>query len=84
MPFVCCLDQPDKAPIPPVHPCDVEQPVGPPYLLLSLFSALCLQPANALTFNELQGLTYLEVKGTGVANTCPQLQSGSSNLNVSL
>jgi len=35
--------------------------------------------ANALTYDELQGLTYLQVKGSGVANTCPVIQGGSSN-----
>lgn len=39
-----------------------------------------LQSANALTYDELQGLTYLQVKGSGVANTCPVLESGSTNL----
>lgn len=38
------------------------------------------QSANALSFDELQGLTYLQVKGTGIANTCPTLDSGSSNI----
>jgi hypothetical protein len=28
-------------------------------------------PAGAVTFDELQGLTYLQVKGSGIANTCP-------------
>jgi photosystem II oxygen-evolving enhancer protein 1 len=36
--------------------------------------------ANALTYDELQGLTYLQVKGTGVANTCPVIEGGSSDL----
>lgn len=36
--------------------------------------------SKALTFNELQGLTYLQVKGSGLANTCPILEAGSSNL----
>merc|ERR1711976_953856 len=35
---------------------------------------------QALTFNELQGLTYLQVKGSGLANTCPVIDGGSSNL----
>lgn len=39
-----------------------------------------LQSANALSFDELQGLTYLQVKGSGIANTCPTLGSGSSNI----
>merc|ERR1712130_683336 len=33
--------------------------------------------ANALTFDELQGLTYLQVKGSGLANTCPVIEGGS-------
>merc|ERR1711998_466472 len=37
-------------------------------------------PAQALTFDELQGLTYLQVKGSGLANTCPVIESGSTNL----
>jgi len=36
--------------------------------------------ANALTFDELQGLTYLQVKGSGIANTCPVIEGGSTNL----
>eukprot|EP01023_Acetabularia_acetabulum_P037387 TRINITY_DN3543_c0_g1_i1.p2 TRINITY_DN3543_c0_g1~~TRINITY_DN3543_c0_g1_i1.p2 ORF type:complete len:343 (-),score=82.64 TRINITY_DN3543_c0_g1_i1:55-960(-) len=36
--------------------------------------------ANALTYSELQGLTYLQVKGTGLANTCPTIEGGSTNL----
>jgi len=43
-------------------------------------SALLVGPAGALTFDELQGLTYLQVKGTGVANTCPVLDAGSANV----
>ena len=39
-----------------------------------------LQSANALTFDELQGLTYLQVKGSGIANTCPTIDGGSSNV----
>merc|ERR1711881_300618 len=35
---------------------------------------------QALTFDELQGLTYLQVKGSGLANTCPVIEGGSSNL----
>lgn len=43
-------------------------------------SALVAGSANALTFDEIQGLTYLQVKGTGVANTCPVLEKGSTDL----
>merc|ERR1719413_199468 len=35
---------------------------------------------QALTFDELQGLTYLQVKGSGLANTCPVIEGGSTNL----
>ncbi len=53
----------------------------------ALESCVCLVPvalqsANALTYDELQGLTYLQVKGSGIANTCPVLESGSTNLKV--
>lgn len=42
---------------------------------------LCTQaPASAISFDELQGLTYLQVKGSGIANTCPVIEGGSSNL----
>nr|Q9SBN6.1 RecName: Full=Oxygen-evolving enhancer protein 1, chloroplastic; Short=OEE1; Flags: Precursor [Volvox carteri]AAD55562.1 oxygen-evolving enhancer protein 1 precursor [Volvox carteri f. nagariensis] len=43
-------------------------------------SALVAGSANALTYDELQGLTYLQVKGTGIANTCPVLEKGSTDL----
>jgi hypothetical protein len=43
---------------------------------------LPLQSASALTYDQLQGLTYLQVKGSGIANTCPVLESGSTNLKV--
>jgi len=36
--------------------------------------------SHALTFDELQGLTYLQVKGSGLANTCPVVEGGSTNL----
>merc|ERR1712216_94552 len=41
-----------------------------------LISGTC----QALTFDELQGLTYLQVKGSGLANTCTVIEGGSSNL----
>lgn len=37
-------------------------------------------PVGAVTFDELQGLTYLQVKGSGIANTCPVVDGGSSAL----
>ena len=34
--------------------------------------------ASALTFKEQQALTCLQNKGTGLANTCPAIEAGSS------
>lgn len=39
-------------------------------------ASLVAGAASAITFDELQGLTYLQVKGTGVANSCPTLTTG--------
>ena len=39
-----------------------------------------LQSASALSYDALQGLTYLQVKGSGLANTCSVIEGGSSNL----
>jgi photosystem II oxygen-evolving enhancer protein 1 len=36
--------------------------------------------ANSLSYDEVQGLTYLQVKGSGIANTCPVISGASSNL----
>lgn len=43
-------------------------------------TSLIAGSAQALTFDELQGLTYLQVKGSGIANTCPVIEGGSTNL----
>ena len=40
----------------------------------------CMKAANALTVDEIQGLSYLQVKGSGLANACPSLAQGSSDL----
>lgn len=40
-------------------------------------AALFASSAQAVTYDELQGLTYLQVKGTGLANTCPVVEGGS-------
>jgi len=42
-------------------------------------STLIAGSAMALTYDELQGLTYLQVKGSGIANTCPVLEDGTTN-----
>mmetsp|Transcript_13310 Transcript_13310/g.32520 ORF Transcript_13310/g.32520 Transcript_13310/m.32520 type:complete len:298 (-) Transcript_13310:501-1394(-) len=36
------------------------------------------QPAHAVSWNELQSLSYKEVKGSGLANTCPEIYDGES------
>jgi len=46
----------------------------------AMASALLAGSAMALTYDELQGLTYLQVKGSGIANTCPVIANGSTNL----
>jgi photosystem II oxygen-evolving enhancer protein 1 len=48
--------------------------------LVSQSGPVCSQSAQALTYDELQGLTYLQVKGSGLANTCPVIEGGSTNL----
>eukprot|EP00239_Pterosperma_sp_CCMP1384_P002876 CAMPEP_0197847198 /NCGR_PEP_ID=MMETSP1438-20131217/5490_1 /TAXON_ID=1461541 /ORGANISM="Pterosperma sp., Strain CCMP1384" /LENGTH=315 /DNA_ID=CAMNT_0043459059 /DNA_START=78 /DNA_END=1025 /DNA_ORIENTATION=+ len=45
-------------------------------------SALVAGSANALTYNELQNLTYLQVKGTGIANTCPVVEGELGELKL--
>jgi len=45
-------------------------------------SALLASSANALTFDELQNLTYLQVKGTGIANTCPVIEGEVGELKL--
>lgn len=42
-------------------------------------STLVAGSASALSFDEIQGLTYLQVKGTGRANQCPTLDSSSQD-----
>ena len=57
-------------------------PLSPGTAILTLPPCLVplLQAANALTYDELQSLTYLQVKGSGLANTCPVVSGGSTNL----
>lgn len=40
-------------------------------------TALVAGSASALTKDEIQGLTYLQVKGTGIANACPTLSKSA-------
>eukprot|EP00877_Chromochloris_zofingiensis_P010693 jgi/Chrzof1/5878/Cz16g19040.t1_PSBO[v5.2] len=43
-------------------------------------TSLIAGSAHALTFDEIQSLTYLQVKGSGIANTCPVIEGGSTNV----
>merc|ERR1712093_494657 len=43
-------------------------------------AALFSSKTHALTFDELQGLTYLQVKGSGLANSCPVIEGGPANV----
>jgi len=45
-------------------------------------SSLLASGANALTYNELQNLTYMQVKGTGIANTCPVVEGAAAPLKL--
>merc|ERR1719389_852212 len=38
--------------------------------------------AASLTFKEQQGLTYMQIKGTGLANTCPLLDDASDKVDM--
>ena len=40
------------------------------------------QSAGAVTYDEFQGLTYLQVKGTGLANTCPVVETGEAGSKI--
>jgi len=45
-------------------------------------SAVIASSANAVTYDEFQGLTYLQVKGTGLANTCPVVETGEAGSKI--
>jgi photosystem II oxygen-evolving enhancer protein 1 len=47
-----------------------------------LASSMMASGANALTYNELQNLTYMQVKGTGIANTCPVVEGAAAPLKL--
>jgi photosystem II oxygen-evolving enhancer protein 1 len=46
--------------------------------ILSQKTSACL--TGAITYDELQGLTYLQVKGSGLANLCPVIVGGTTNI----
>jgi len=49
-----------------------------------LSSLSFLGASKALTYDEFQGLSYLDVKGSGMANTCPVLSSGTTDVKTAL
>jgi len=49
-------------------------------LNILITSLLFSGSAYGLTYDEIQSLTYLQVKGSGLASTCPVLEGGSTNL----
>eukprot|EP00178_Gracilaria_changii_P015239 TRINITY_DN42704_c0_g1_i1.p1 TRINITY_DN42704_c0_g1~~TRINITY_DN42704_c0_g1_i1.p1 ORF type:complete len:111 (-),score=9.80 TRINITY_DN42704_c0_g1_i1:14-346(-) len=56
--------------------CDVAQKTAAAFTATALFAGV----ANAgLTFDQFNSLTYSQVKGTGLANTCPIIDGGSDN-----
>ena len=59
-------------------PCARRKPL--PLEVESYSCSQYLQGAQALSYDALQGLTYLQVKGSGLANTCSVIEGGSSNL----
>ena len=50
--------------------------------VLTFCVSFASQSASAVTYDELQGLTYLQVKGTGLANTCPVVEGGVSGKEI--
>eukprot|EP01026_Neomeris_dumetosa_P067714 TRINITY_DN660_c1_g1_i9.p2 TRINITY_DN660_c1_g1~~TRINITY_DN660_c1_g1_i9.p2 ORF type:complete len:323 (-),score=63.07 TRINITY_DN660_c1_g1_i9:215-1117(-) len=56
--------------------------VGQAAVAVAASVALAAGSASALTYSELQGLTYLQVKGTGLANTCPTIEAGTTDLSA--
>lgn len=48
--------------------------------IIAVTSQMISSPATALTADEINSLTYLQVKGSGVANTCPAIKSGSTDV----
>merc|ERR1719498_2106651 len=47
-------------------------------------ASMAAMNTHALTFDEFQGLSYLDLKGSGFANTCPVLNTGTSEVKSEL
>ncbi len=39
-----------------------------------------MQAAEAITYKELQGMTYNQVRGSGLAAVCPVIEEGTTDL----
>jgi photosystem II oxygen-evolving enhancer protein 1 len=52
--------------------------------ILPIAFFLALQPANALTTKDIEGLTYSQIKGTGIANRCPEASSSGKEQEITL
>ncbi|KAG1671821.1 hypothetical protein FOA52_000200 [Chlamydomonas sp. UWO 241] len=63
-----------------VVPCAAKASFAQTTAAVLAATAMLAGSASALTYDELQGLTYKQVKGTGVANTCPSIEGGFSTL----
>ena len=57
----------------------IKQAIAAGLALPLLFGA---QAANAITSEQVRSLTYEEVKGTGLANRCPELSGSSGELTI--
>merc|ERR1712205_170391 len=61
---------------------DFTEKVSKASVALGVAGAVLAQSAGAVTYDELQGLTYLQVKGTGLADTCPVVEGGVSGKEI--
>jgi hypothetical protein len=52
--------------------------------ILPIAFFLSLQSANALTIKDIEGLTYSQIKGTGIANRCPEASSSGKEQEITL
>eukprot|EP01025_Chloroclados_australasicus_P041509 TRINITY_DN439_c0_g1_i1.p1 TRINITY_DN439_c0_g1~~TRINITY_DN439_c0_g1_i1.p1 ORF type:complete len:409 (-),score=46.35 TRINITY_DN439_c0_g1_i1:50-1150(-) len=59
--------------------CAVKAHEGKKFAAAVVASTLVAGSANALSFDELQGMTYLQMKGSGRSNSCPTLTTGTSD-----
>lgn len=60
----------------------LKERVGAAAATAALALASCAGAASALTKEEIDSLTYLQVKGSGIANTCPTIAGGEAGLSL--